>query len=109
MGGSSSFIKGQNTLTFLGGSSKKKHPVCQPIQYHERTGHILPPQYNQLQMQVNRLKLYAKSNGMIINEEKTKVMLFNRARKIDFLPYIEISQGNQIEVVDEIKSLGIII
>ena len=80
-----------------------------PRQYHERTEHILPAENNPLQAQVDKLKVYASQNGMKINEEKTKVMLFNRATKTDFLPNLELSEGKQIEVVEEMKLLEVMI
>ena len=46
---------------------------------------------------------------MVINESKTKIMLFNPARKIDILPKIELNEVNSIEVVDETKLLGLIV
>ena len=78
-----------------------------PRQYHERTEHILPAENNPLQAQVDKLKVYASQNGMKIKEEKTKVMIFNRATKTDFLPNLELSEGKQIEV--EMKLLGVMI
>ena len=45
---------------------------------------------------------------MVINVDKTKVMLFNKAMKTDFLPAIQISNEDYIEVVEEMKLLGII-
>ena len=67
-----------------------------PRQFHERTDHVLPREKNPLQDEVDKLKSYAKENGMKINEDKTKVMLFNRATKTDFLPKLEITAGNPI-------------
>ena len=46
---------------------------------------------------------------MKINEDKTKVMLFNRAKKTDFMPKLELTEVNPIEVVEEFKLLGIMI
>ena len=43
---------------------------------------------------------------MKINKEKTKLMLFNTARKRDFSPVLEI-EGEQIEVVEQQKLLGV--
>ena len=80
-----------------------------PKQYHERTGHVLQAEKNPIQVEVDKLKHYAKENKMVINESKTKVMIFNPARKIDILPQIEISEGNYIEVVEETKLLGLIV
>ena len=80
-----------------------------PRQYHERTGHVLPETNNPLQEQIENLKTYASENGMVINEEKTKVMLFNKSIKTDFLPQMTISNDNTIEVVEEMKLLGIMV
>ena len=44
---------------------------------------------------------------MKINENKTKVMLFNTCKKLDFTPTVSIE--NNLEVVEQIKLLGIII
>ena len=80
-----------------------------PKQFHERTGHILPVHKNPIQAEVNKLKAYAIDNKMVINEAKTKLMLFNSAKKIDILQYIELTEGNPIAMVDEAKLLGLVI
>ena len=80
-----------------------------PKQFHERTGHIFPVDKNPIQAEVNKLKAYARDNKMVINEAKTKIMLFNSAKKIDILPYIELTEGYPIEIVDEAKLLGLVI
>ena len=58
---------------------------------------------------MDKLKLYAEENKMVINEAKTKIMVFNEARKVDILPKVKLSEGNMIEVVDDMKLLGIMI
>ena len=45
---------------------------------------------------------------MKINYKKTKLILFNPCKKFDFIPDISLS-GQQIEVVEEIRLLGLII
>ena len=60
--------------------------------------------YNQLKM----TDAYARKNEMKINHKKTKLIVFNPCRKIDFMPDISLA-GHEIEVVDEIRLLGIII
>ena len=45
---------------------------------------------------------------MKINKNKTKVMLFNTARLRDFTPKLKID-GDPIDVVEEIKLLGVIL
>ena len=80
-----------------------------PKQYHQRTGHILKEENNPIQEQVYQLKKYAEDNGMKINEEKTKLMLFNKATSVDILPEVRLTEDKLIEVVEESKLLGIMI
>ena len=80
-----------------------------PKQYHERTGHVLPPDSNCIQEQVEQLIKYAQENKMKLNEDKTKIMLFNRATTIDVLPQVKLSDSKFIELVEETKLLGIMI
>ena len=44
---------------------------------------------------------------MLINESKTHVILFNKARLYDFEPKLTIGNSEQLEVVDEILLLGV--
>ena len=46
-----------------------------PRQYHMRTGHILPLENNVIQHEVDKLKMYAKENKMVINEERTTKLM----------------------------------
>ena len=46
---------------------------------------------------------------MVINENKTKVMLFNPGKKYDFLPNIQTDDGTTLEVIEEAKLLGILV
>ena len=52
---------------------------------------------------------YSKSHRIKINHNKTKVILFNSSRKYDFLPELQIGGSENLEVVEEIKLLGVII
>ena len=56
-----------------------------PLNYHERTQHIIP-EGNILQKNLENIEKFTKSNQMQINESKSKVMIFNKARKYDFPP-----------------------
>ena len=67
-----------------------------PLSYHERTNHTLPAANNLMQEQFNQLLEYANEHQMVINKEKTKVMLFNQAWKYDFLPDIHTEAGNML-------------
>ena len=51
---------------------------------------------------------YCENNLMKINHDKTKVALFNTARKYDFMPRLSIKEDVYLEVVEEFKLLGII-
>ena len=78
-----------------------------PLTYHERTQQVLPEGVSQLQEQLNTLVEYCQENEMMINAEKTKVMLFNTGRDYDFLPKLSISNGSVLEVVEECQLLGV--
>ena len=48
-----------------------------PLQYHDRTQHILPEENSELQSCINDLITYSSDHQMQINENKSKVILFN--------------------------------
>ena len=81
-----------------------------PLAYHDRTHHLLPADACELQEQLNNLEEYCRVNDMIINEGKTKVMLFNTARIYDGMPQLTLSGmgGEYLEVVQQFKLLGVI-
>jgi hypothetical protein len=85
---------------------KNPNPV-HPLQYHERTEHILPKESSKLQQQLNDLKIYTEKHQMKINQDKTKVILFNNATKYDFLPNLTLDTDCPLQVVDEIWLLGV--
>ena len=55
-----------------------------PLNFSERTGHVLPNENNLLQMYPDDFEIFANENYMIINKNKTKVMTFKKTRKIGF-------------------------
>ena len=77
-----------------------------PDCYHARTGHALPVENSRVYRQIIRTKQYATENEMKINYNKTKLIKFNPCTSIDFMPEI-IVDGNELELVDEIKILGL--
>ena len=77
---------------------KNPNPV-HPLQYHERTEHILPKESSKLQQQLNDLKIYTEKHQMKINQDKTKVILFNNATKYDFLPNLTLDTDCALQVV----------
>ena len=79
-----------------------------PDLYHARTGHYLPIEKSNVYKQLLETKEYASANGMKINYKKTKVIVFNPCTSIDFMPDIRL-EDNDIEVVDEIRLMGLIL
>ena len=80
----------------------------QPDVYHARTGHTLPKQSSQVYQQLQKTEEYARANGMKINYKKSKLMIFNPCWSMDFQPEFEFG-GDQMEVVEEIRLLGVTI
>ena len=80
-----------------------------PRVYHDRTGHYLPDCDSMMTEQVEKLNKFVEDNDMKINQDKSKVMLFNTSWKYDFLPKVTIDGENNLEVVEEMKLLGVII
>ena len=79
-----------------------------PLSYHDRTEHYLPEIKSEIQHQVDKLNIFVQEREMTINQDKSKVMLFNTSRTYDFMPRITIDGINYIEVVEEMKLLGIV-
>ena len=69
---------------------------------------LLPMQESKGIKQLVKTKEYAQKNNMKINYKKTKVILFNPCTLTDFMPEVVIDD-NELEVVDEIRLLGLII
>ena len=80
-----------------------------PLNRHEVTGHILPPENNLLQAYMDDLQEFCSSNQLVINEKKTTIMLFNVASSADFPPELTIGDSDLLKVVEETKLLGIIL
>ena len=80
-----------------------------PLNFHERTNQILPAENNLLQYYLSDTEDFTKSNLMKINSKKSKVMLFNKSRKWDFPPEVGFSDKNNLEVVSEMKLVGVVI
>ena len=76
-----------------------------PLTYHERTNHILPHDRNTMQKHFDHLSKHANTHKMVINQNKSKVMLFNQGRKYDFLPEVKTENGTMLQVVDELRLL----
>ena len=82
----------------------RQRPDC----YHARTGHKLPSGSSLVQKQLLETESYAKDNQMKVNAKKTKLMLFNPAKSMDFMPQLNLD-GQDINLVEETKVLGLVI
>ena len=79
---------------------------ARPLAYHDRTLHIMPDGGCEMQDQLYKLLDYCRENQMMINGDKTKVMIFNCARKYDFMPKLSFNEITDLEVVEKFKLLG---
>ena len=79
-----------------------------PVSFHNRTGHTLKTHMNIVQEQLTTISNYAEKNEMEINKKKSKVMIFNNTKKLDFMPSLLVKE-DELEVVNSIKILGTII
>ena len=82
---------------------------ARPLNYHERTGHILPPENNLLQYYISDTEQFVADNKMVINKQKTKIICFSKSRKWDFPPEVFFNDGTQIEVISETTLLGVVV
>ena len=83
--------------------------MVRPLNYHERTEHFLPVEYNEMQIEMNNLQDFCSTKKMVINSKKTKVMLFNSKTAMDFQPEVCLKAGNSLELIEHTKLLGVII
>ena len=80
-----------------------------PLSYHDRTLHVLPTDQTPVQGELYKMMQYCEENQMRINTDKTKVVLFNTARKYDFMPQLTIDGTSLLEVVEEFRLLGLVL
>ena len=80
-----------------------------PLNYRERTKHVVPSYNNLLQAYIEDIEDYSIANKMVINKKKTQVMLFNKSRIFDFPPEIMFSDGSQLNVISEVQLVGVMI
>ena len=79
-----------------------------PLNFHERTQHVLPAG-SILQQNLNRVEIFTETNKMKINENKSKVMIFNKSRNYDFPPEFTFKNGEILKCLESTKLLGIYI
>ena len=81
----------------------------QPDNYHARTGHEINPEQSRVFKSLKETKDYAIKHKMKTNYKKTKLMLFNPGTSRDFMPRINLGNEEELELVEEIKLLGVVV
>ena len=84
-------------------------PHERPLNFHLRTGHRAIKEKIKSINKIEDIKLFASKQKMSINSKKTKVMLFNKCQKIDFMPELQIKDDQNLEVVEEFKIFVLIV
>ena len=77
------------------------------IEFRNRTEHIMPDSESQIIPLLKDILEYTESHKMKINCEKSKVMLFNTAKKWDFKPLIQFGEGDAMKIVENAAILGV--
>ena len=80
-----------------------------PLNFHERTGHILPPPDNLMQIYIHEAEQFAEKNKMVINTTKTDAMIFTNSRSLDFPPELFFQDGTPLKTVTEKTLLGVVV
>ena len=76
-----------------------------PLNFHERKKLILSD--SKLQRNLYNIEEFTIKNQMKINENKSKVMIFNMSKKYDFPPEVSFKNGEYLEYLKETRLLGI--
>ena len=72
------------------------------------SNHIIPPEHLKSQNYLNEIQKWTNKQQMVLNEEKTKNMIFNFSKNKKFSTRLQVN-NKHIETVKEIKLLGTII
>ena len=67
----------------------------------------IPVCYLALEHRLADIKNHAEVMGMVLNEQKTKLIVFNPTKVWQAIPFISLNPGNPLLCVDEIKILGL--
>ena len=83
--------------------------IIGPLNYHDRFNLTMPPQKSILQHQLDDLKLFTSNHSMKLNSKKTKCLPFIRSKTKDFTPQLSLKKGSNLEVIYQLKLVGIVI
>ena len=78
-----------------------------PLPYWESSGKLLPNENTLLQTEINKIKQISDAREMVLNPEKTKIMIINFTQAHQFQSLLNIPQSSsKIELCFETKLLG---
>ena len=80
-----------------------------PLNYFERTGHILPEENNLLQLYLHDAENFISKNKMVINKKKTNVMNVTKSKKWSFPAELKFKDDTTLETMRETKLLGVLV
>ena len=69
---------------------------------------VIPAQHLKSQEYLHRIKEWTDQQKMVLNEKKTKIMLFNFTDNYKFTTRLALDENN-LEIVKQVKLLGVII
>ena len=69
-----------------------------PLEFFEHTGFVLNTENNELQEDIDNLKVFTEENLMVINQKKTIIMSFNFRKSLDFPPIFRIGDGPGLDI-----------
>ena len=84
-------------------------PAHGPLNLHEQSGLVLPPDNSILQHQLSDLLAFTNQNKMKINMKKTKIVPFNVSKNFGFLPQLNFPGEEPLEVIYQTRLLGVIL
>ena len=85
----------------------RDNDMVRPLNYRDRTLHYLPNESSALQTKIMELDQFCQIQQFVINDEKTKTVIFNTARSTDFTPNMKNMQGQTYENVESFRLLGV--
>ena len=86
-----------------------KTRIIGPPNFHDRFHIKLPKEDSILQHQLEDLNIFTKAHSMKINSSKTKCLPFINSRTKDFMPELTLEEGNYLEVIYQLKLVGLVI
>ena len=78
-----------------------------PLEFRNRTEHILHYSESKVITLLENIQKYTDDHKMKVNCDKSKVILFNTAKKWDFKPLLTFGESNYMNIVEDATVLGV--